>query len=198
MKRLQSLQTGATQAGSSDQGSESEQGTSGQSSAVNRGGRPRSWFAKTHFNDTDADGKHNRRMLECKHCTQLVESRGELLKKHCLKECKQIPPVQRRECEQQVVDSTVAAKRPATGLSRSSIKQQEADVGHYMHPKVPKQQQAMLNRKMFLMFCMNGIPFNVADSAYFLDFIQSLNKSFQPAGRVRAGMPAHRLLYSSI
>ena len=53
-------------------------------------------------------------------------------------------PVQRRKCENQIVDSTVAAKRPATGLSRSSIKQQEADVGQYMHSNVPKQQQAMV------------------------------------------------------
>ncbi|CAK0733675.1 hypothetical protein CVIRNUC_000314 [Coccomyxa viridis] len=29
---------------------------------------------------------------------------------------------------------------------------------------------------------MNGIPFHVADSPYFLDFLQALNKSFKPAG----------------
>lgn len=51
-----------------------------------------------------------------------------------------------------------------------------------MHPKVPKQQQAVLDRKMFLLFCMNGIPFNVADSPYFLDFVLSLNMSFKPVG----------------
>ena len=57
-----------------------------------------------------------------------------------------------------------------------------ADVGQHMHPKVPKQQQAMLNRKMFLMFCMNSIPFNVADSPYFLDFILEPQQVF-PACR---------------
>ena len=65
--------------------------------------------------------------------------------KHCLGECKAITAVQRRECERQIAEDTVPAKRPATGLSRSSIKKQEADVGQYMHPKVPKQQQAVLN-----------------------------------------------------
>jgi len=40
MNRVQSLLTGGTQAGSSDQGSESDQETSGQSSTLNRGGRP--------------------------------------------------------------------------------------------------------------------------------------------------------------
>ncbi len=108
------------------------------------------------------------------------------LKKHCLGECKAITAVQRRECERQIAEDTVPAKRPATGLSRSSIKKQEADVGQYMHPKVPKQQQAVLNRKMFLMFCMNGISFHVADLPYFLDFVLSLNRSFKPAGRAGA------------
>jgi hypothetical protein len=182
MDRVQSLLTGGTQAVSSEQGSESDQGTSGQSSTINRGGRPQNWFRATHFDDTGASGSHNRKQLRCKHCKTLVESRVELLKKHCLKECRVIPPEMRKECEKHIADSHVPAKRPATGLSRSSIKQQEVDVGQYMHPQVPKQQQALLNRKMFLLFCMNGIPFNVADSPYFLDFVTSLNKSFKPVG----------------
>ena len=175
MQRLQSILN-------TSQGSDSDQGTSGQSSTVNRGGRPHNWFRKTHFSDSDADVKHNRKCVKCKHCSVDVPSRVELLQRHCLKECKRIAPELRRECETQIVGSTVPAKRPISGLSRSALKQQVEDVGQYMHPKVPRQQQAVLNRKMFMLFCMNGIPFNVADSPYFLDFILSLNQSFKPAG----------------
>lgn len=176
-----------------EEASNSDQGTSGQSSTFNRGGRPQNWFRKTHFKDlSDAQGNHNRKVLACKSCGEKVESRILYLQKHCLVDCKVITAVQRRECERQIAEDTVPAKRPATGLSRSSIKKQEADVGQYMHPTVPKQQQAVLNRKMFLMFCMNGISFHVADSPYFLDFVLSLNKSFKPAGR--AGAPLLSLL----
>ena len=186
MNRLQSLASSGTREDSNDQGSESDQGTSGQ--ALNRGGRPANWFRREQFKDADAGGNHNRKIVVCKHCNTAVVSRVQYLQKHCLKECKSIPPEMRSECENKIRQSTVPAKRPVPGLSRSSVKQQEAEIGQYMHPKLPKQQQAVLNRKLFLLFCMNAIPFHVADSPYFLDFILSLNKSFKPAGR--AGAPS--------
>ena len=96
-----------------------------------------------------------------------------------MKDCTAITAEMKRECEQQIANSAAPHKRPATGLSRSSIKQQEAGVGQYMNPKVPKQRQAELNRKMFLLFCMSGIAFHVADSPYFLNFVMNLNKSFR-------------------
>ena len=61
-----------------------------------------------------------------------------------------------RVCDKKVVHSTVPAERPVTGLSCSSIKEQEGDMGQYMHSKVPRQQQAVMNRRMVLLFCMNG------------------------------------------
>ena len=88
MNRVQSLLTGGTQAGSSDQGSDSDQGTSGQSSTLNRGGRPQNWFIRTHFKESYAEGHHNRKKLQCLHCDQIVESRVDYLQKQCLIELK--------------------------------------------------------------------------------------------------------------
>ena len=156
MDRIDSLRTGGTQAGSSDQGSGSDQGTS---APVNRGGRPPNWFRQTQFTDkTEAGrGKHNRVDCECMYCNKIVSSRVADLQKHCLTECKKISPQLKRQCEQHIADSTVSHKRPNLGPARSSAKQQDADVGRYMHPKVSGHQLAQLNRKMFLFFCMCGI-----------------------------------------
>ena len=191
MRRVQSLLYSQAQAGSSDQGSESDQGASGQSSSLNRGGRPQNWFRKTHFKDTSEGHSHNRKKVQCLHCSTLIESRIETLQKHCLKECKEIAPGLRKECETHLVTTTASAKRPCSGLSRQLIRQQEASVGKYMQQTIPPGQQAVLNRKLFLLFCMNGIPFHVADSPYFLDFLQALNKSYKPAGRADAASSAY-------
>ena len=180
MSCRQGLLSAGDQAVLGDQGSEGET-ASGQSSNINRGGRPPNYFRKNHFNVTEEAGRNNRKPLRCLHCDQLVESRVELLQKHCLKECRQIPPELKKACEDHIVATTVPAKRPCSTLSRSSLKQQAPDVGVFMH-RVPPQQQDVLNRKLFLMFCMNAIPFRVADSPYFLDFIQYANKAFKPAG----------------
>ena len=166
----------------SDDGSDSDPGTSGQSSAQNRGGRPINWFRKHHFRDCGTEVSDNRKILECKHCEVKVSSRVIDLKKHLVKECRNIASEVKTECEKQVVSSTVAVKRPFSGLSRTSLKLHEGHVAQFMHPKVPQHQQAVLNRKMFLLFCMNGLPFHVANSPYFLDFVQGLNKNFKPAG----------------
>ena len=183
MRRVQSLLNSQAQAGSSVQESESEQGTSGHSFSLNRGGRPQNWFRKTHFQDTSEEHGHNRKKVQCLHCDILIASRVDTLQKHCLKECRQIAPELRRECETQIVATTASVKRPCSGLSRQSIRQQEASVGKYMQQIIPPDQRAVLNRKLFVLFRMNGIPFHVADSPYFLDFLQALNKSFKPAGR---------------
>jgi len=92
--RVQSLLTGGTQAGSSDQGSESDQETSGQSwHCLNRGGRPQNWFRRTHIKESYAEGHHNRKKLQCLHCDQIVESRVDYPQNHCLIELKIVQDV---------------------------------------------------------------------------------------------------------
>ena len=114
MNRVQSLID-------TDEASTSDQGTSGQESTLNRGGRPQDRFRRIHFKElSNAQGNNNRKALACKSCGAKVESQNLYLQKHCLGECEAISAIQKRKCERQIPEDTFPAKRPATGLSRSS------------------------------------------------------------------------------
>ena len=68
MRRLQSIL-------SCEQRSESDQETSEESSALNRGCRPQKWFRMTHFVHSCAVSTHDCIKLQCKHCDTAVTSR---------------------------------------------------------------------------------------------------------------------------
>lgn len=78
MNRVQSLID-------TDEASTSDQGTSGQESTLNRGGRPQDRFRRIHFKElSNAQGNNNRKALACKSCGAKVESQNLYLQKHCL------------------------------------------------------------------------------------------------------------------
>ena len=191
MQRLQSLYRDASGIGSSDQESGSEQA----SVITKTVGRPVGYFRATHFRVRhDLPKQHSRVTVECVHCNDTMESRNDYMEEHILQKCKKISQKDRKDAEANVKTNIkpTAGKRPATSLSRTSLKKEQQDVGQFLHGKLTKQQQTVINRKLLKFLVMNGISFRAVNSPFFLDFVNSLNVNYIPAGREECH---HRLLY---
>jgi hypothetical protein len=119
------------------------------------------------------------------------------MEEHILQKCKKISKEDRKDAEANVKINIkpTAGKRPATSLSRTSLKKEkrgQQDVGQFLHGKLTKQQQRVINRKLLKFLVMNGISFKAVNSPFFLDFVNSLNVNYIPAGREECH---HRPLY---
>lgn len=146
MNRVRSLNKGTSRVDSSDQESVSDQ-DSGKARAV---GRPLGYFRATHFKQRDELPKqHGRATVECIYCNDLMESCTDNLEDHIIEHCKKIPLEQRRDALSHVTATIkpTSSKRPATSLSRASMKRhRQQDVGQFLHGKLSRQQQTVINR----------------------------------------------------
>jgi hypothetical protein len=75
------------------------------------------------------------------------------MEEHILQKCKKISQEDRKDAEANVKINIkpTAGKRPATSLSRTSLKKEkrgQQDVGQFLHGKLTKQQQTVINRKL--------------------------------------------------
>ncbi len=87
--------------------------------------------------------------VECVHCNDTMESRNCYMEEHILQKCKKISQEDRKGAEANVKTKIkpIAGERPATSLSFTSLKK-EQDVGQFLHGKLNKQQQTVINRKL--------------------------------------------------
>ena len=134
------------------------------------------------------------------HCPKVFsDGRLEYLKRHITNECTEVPAHIKLDLVQRLAQQAVRAEQ-LKDSSRKAKKRSKVDNGQqdrsqsrlveHFDSRAPSQDQAnTLDTKLLRMLIMNGVPFNVVRSPWFLDFIAELRPAYIPAGQCMHGVP---------
>eukprot|EP00884_Botryococcus_braunii_P011880 jgi/Botrbrau1/20693/Bobra.0058s0023.1 len=169
----------------------------------NKGGRPKSDFWIFFSEQGELRGKTNRKAAKCNYCgIEIHDARVETLARHVTVECKKVT----REARDQAL-SLYAARKQTDGAStkkpaQNSEAKRPGDVTSGISPEAKKVKREpagqavpaagvgpettrQLDGKLLRFLVVCDLPFRLADSAFFLDLLQSLRPGYVPASSAK-------------
>ena len=165
--------------------SESSEGGS-QTSHSRGAGAPRDgvW---AHYTLSNYNATTYRYTARCNFCSQTFASaRLESVKKHLLTQCKKVTPELKDSISAEIAKKAVAAESLGVSLGKKSLKRgatQSPLSASFDTKKITPQVQKELDTKLLRTLIMDGLPFALADSPWFLDFVRALRPNYVPSGK---------------
>ncbi|GAQ90649.1 hypothetical protein KFL_006670070 [Klebsormidium nitens] len=146
-----------------------------------RPGRPKGEVWE-HFEKISGPDASKRHVVRCNHCNKESTGRVEQMVIHIANECGKAPTEERMKMLEKLgAKADAADENPAKKQKGSTGVQQRINY-HVDTSKVTAAQKKALDLKLLLLFVMCGIPFMVASSPWFLDFVHALRPNYNPAG----------------
>eukprot|EP00877_Chromochloris_zofingiensis_P008252 jgi/Chrzof1/3680/Cz13g04240.t1 len=173
--------------------SSTQASTSSASDGKGRGRPPAA--IKEYFTSNGVVDKHNRYNHTCKFCpAQFISGKKADLEKHILEVCKGVSNNIREELRDEIA-KRAADTGPTSTAGRKELKNKaEGEAGDrppkkqshlsraFDNQPVGREQKKILDSKLCKLLVMCGIPWNVVDSSFFLDFTTELRPNYMPAG----------------